>query len=138
MKRRTWGFIIGGLAVALLLAAVVSNLASPHPDGLDSALRQGCAFDAEDNIIGGDCPARQAREHELGDSPLADYGIRGLDNPYLSTGLSGTLGVLLTFAVGAGVFWLLRRRGGSPPNGGTDGEATASGTSAKAGNGGAG
>jgi cobalt/nickel transport protein len=108
MKR--WGFLVGGLLVALLLAGVVSNFASPHPDGLDSSLRQGCTFDAEDNITGGSCPAQRAKEHELG-GPLADYGVKGIDNPYLSTGLSGVLGVLLTFAVGGGVFWLVRRRG---------------------------
>ena len=110
MNRRTLGFVLGGLLVALLLAGVVSGFASPHPDGLDSSLRTGCTFDAEDNITGGDCPARQAREHELANSPLTDYGIRGVDNPYLSTGLSGVLGVLLTFALGGGLFWLARRR----------------------------
>ena len=44
------------------------------------------------------------------DSPLAGYGIRGVDNPYLSTGLAGVAGVLLTFGIGAGGFWLARRR----------------------------
>ncbi|MGI5214896.1 PDGLE domain-containing protein [Plantactinospora sp. CA-290183] len=113
MTRRSGAFILGGLLVALLLAGVVSNFASAHPDGLDSSLRKGCTFDAEDNITGGSCPAQETREHELADSPLADYGVRGVDNPYLSTGLSGVLGVLLTFAVGGGLFWLVRRRPGA-------------------------
>ena len=134
MKRRSWGFVAAGLLVALLLAGVVSNFASSHPDGLDSSLREGCTFDANDNITGGDCPAKQAREHELADSPLADYGIRGIDNAYLSTGLSGVIGVLLTFAVGGGVFWLVRRRGAAkegatddvPDGAPTDGAATTS------------
>ena len=116
MTRRSWGFIAGGLLVALLLAGVVSNLASAHPDGLDSSLREGCTFDADDNITGGSCPAEQARDHELADGPLADYGVKGIDNPYLSTGLSGVLGVLVTFAVGGGLFWLARRR----PDAGAD------------------
>ncbi|MEW2381343.1 PDGLE domain-containing protein [Micromonospora sp. NPDC047707] len=110
MKKRSWGFVIGGLLVALLLAGVVSNFASSHPDGLDSSLREGCTFDADDNITGGSCPAQQEKEHELG-GPLADYGIAGIDNEFLSTGLSGVLGVLLTFAVAGGAFWLVRRRG---------------------------
>lgn len=117
MTRRSWGFVVGGLLVALLLAGVVSNFASSHPDGLDSSLREGCVFDASDNIVSGDCPAKQAKEHELADSPLSDYRIRGIDNPYLSTGLSGVIGVLLTFAVGGGIFWLVRR--GSPASGGS-------------------
>ncbi|MEV1331089.1 PDGLE domain-containing protein [Micromonospora costi] len=110
MSKRPWAFVVGGLLVALVLAGVVSNYASSHPDGLDSSLLKGCTVDADDNITGGSCPAQQAKDHELADSPLADYGVRGVDNVYLSTGLSGVLGVLLTFAVGAGAFWLLRRR----------------------------
>ncbi|BCJ58236.1 PDGLE domain-containing protein [Micromonospora endophytica] len=105
---RKWGFVVGGLLVALLLAGVVSNFASPHPDGLDSSLREGCTVDVDGEITGGRCPAQQEQEHEIG-GPLADYGIAGLDNEFLSTGLSGVLGVLLTFALAGGVFWLLRR-----------------------------
>ncbi|MGK5442040.1 PDGLE domain-containing protein [Micromonospora sp. URMC 105] len=111
MRKRSWGFVGVGLLVALLLAGVVSNYASSHPDGLDSSLLEGCTVNADHEITGGSCPAQQAKDHELADSPLADYGVRGVDNAFLSTGLSGVLGVLLTFAVGGGVFWLLRRRG---------------------------
>ncbi|MEU5562015.1 PDGLE domain-containing protein [Micromonospora musae] len=110
MSKRLWAFIGGGLLVALVLAGVVSNYASSHPDGLDSSLLKGCTVDADDNIVGGSCPAQQAKDHELADSPLADYGVRGVENGFLSTGLSGVLGVLLTFAIGGGAFWLLRRR----------------------------
>jgi cobalt/nickel transport protein len=108
-KRLGW-FLAGGLLVALLLAGVVSNFASGSPDGLDTAAREGCTFDAEGNITGGTCMAQQEQDHEFRDSPLADYGISGIDNPYLSTGLAGVLGVLITFAVGTGLFWLARRR----------------------------
>ncbi|QLQ39600.1 PDGLE domain-containing protein [Micromonospora robiginosa] len=110
MSKRSWPFLLGGLLVALLLAGVVSNYASSHPDGLDSSLLKGCTVNADDEITGGSCPAQQARDHELSDSPLADYGVRGVGNDFLSTGLSGVLGVLLTFAVGGGLFWLARRR----------------------------
>jgi cobalt/nickel transport protein len=109
MRRTTW-FILGGLLVALLLAGVVSNLASSAPDGLDSASTRGCTVDGSGEITGGDCIARNARDHELGDSPLADYGVRGVENSWVSTGLSGVAGVLLTFAVGGAIFWLVRRR----------------------------
>ncbi|MER7416502.1 PDGLE domain-containing protein [Micromonospora peucetia] len=110
MRKRSWGFVVGGLLVALLLAGVVSNFVSSHPDGLDSSLREGCTFDADDNITGGSCPAQREKEHEVG-GPLADYGVAGIDNDFLSTGLSGVVGVLLTFAVAGGAFWLVRRRG---------------------------
>ncbi|TDB74352.1 PDGLE domain-containing protein [Micromonospora sp. KC723] len=115
MRTRTWGFVAVGLLVALLLAGVVSNYASSHPDGLDSALLKGCTVDAEGEITGGSCPAQREKEHEVG-GPLADYGVAGIDNEFLSTALSGVLGVLLTFVVGAGVFWLLRRRGPAGPD----------------------
>ncbi|MFC0005696.1 PDGLE domain-containing protein [Micromonospora siamensis] len=110
MSRRPWGFVAAGLLVALLLAGVVSNYASSHPDGLDSSLLKGCTVNADGEITGGSCPAQQAKDHELSDSPLADYGIAGIDNGFLSTGLAGVVGVLLTFAIGGGAFWLLRRR----------------------------
>ncbi|GIF14777.1 PDGLE domain-containing protein [Actinoplanes teichomyceticus] len=110
MSRKLGWFLAGGLLVALLLAGVVSNFASGSPDGLDSAAREGCTFDAAGEITGGHCMARQEQAHQLRDSPLADYGIRGIDNPYLSTGLAGATGVLVTFGIGAGAFWLVRRR----------------------------
>jgi len=109
VKRSSW-FVLTGLLVALLLGGVVSNFASGSPDGLDSASTAGCTVNAEGEITGGSCMARNARGHELRDSPLADYGIRGVGNSYLSTGLAGTAGVLLTFAVGGGMFWLARSR----------------------------
>ncbi|ADU06990.1 hypothetical protein ML5_1452 [Micromonospora sp. L5] len=115
MSKRHWPFVLGGLLVALLLAGVVSNYASSHPDGLDSSLLKGCTVNADDEITGGSCPAQQAKDHELADSPLADYGVRGIGNDFLSTGLSGVLGVLLTFALGGGLFWLARRRGPATP-----------------------
>ncbi|MEU4163989.1 PDGLE domain-containing protein [Actinoplanes sp. NPDC026670] len=103
-------FLIAGLFVALLLAGVVSSFASGSPDGLDYAAREGCTFNADDEITGGTCMAQQEGDHQLADSPLADYGIKGIDNEYLSTALAGVSGVLLTFAIGGGLFWVLRRR----------------------------
>ena len=108
MRRRT--FVIAGLIVAFLLAGIVSNFASSSPDGLDSAALRGCTTNADGEITGGTCLAQQEQDHQLGGSPLADYGIAGIDNPYLATGLAGILGVALTFAIGGGLFWLVRRR----------------------------
>jgi cobalt/nickel transport protein len=119
MSRRLRWFLAGGLLVAVLLAGVVSSFASSSPDGLDATARDGCTFDADDEITGGTCMLQREQEHQLGDSPLADYGIRGIGDDHLSTGLSGVLGVLVTFAVGGGMFWLVRRRPdqGAPDDG---------------------
>ena len=108
-KRSTW-FILGGLLVSLLLAGLVSNFASGSPDGLDSASTKGCTVDAEGEVTGGACMASNAKDHELGDSPLADYGLRGVENGYLATAVAGTAGVLVTFVVAGGLFWLVRSR----------------------------
>ena len=105
MKR--W-FVLGGLLVALALAGVVSNFASSDPDGLDTVAREGCTFDAQDNITGGSCIAQRETENQTKDSPLAGYSVKGVGNDVLSTGVSGVVGVLVTFAVGGGVFWLLK------------------------------
>ncbi|WP_433364924.1 PDGLE domain-containing protein [Actinoplanes sp. CA-142083] len=113
MTKKLGWFLAGGLLVALLLAGVVSNFASSSPDGLDATARDGCTFDANDEITGGTCMLQQEQGHQMADSPLADYGIKGIDNAYVSTGLAGVAGVLITFGIGAGAFWVLRRRGGS-------------------------
>ncbi|HET6482752.1 MAG TPA: PDGLE domain-containing protein [Actinoplanes sp.] len=110
MTRRLGWFLAGGLLVALLLAGVVSNFASASPDGLDATAREGCTFDAGGEITSGTCMVQQEGAHQLSDSPLAGYGMRGIDNGFLSTALAGTAGVLITFGLGGGLFWLARRR----------------------------
>ena len=110
MTRRLGWFVAAGLLLAALLAGVVSNFASSSPDGLDNTALTGCTLDAQGEITGGTCMAQQEQAHQAADSPLADYGIRGIDNEFLSTGLSGIIGVAVTFAIGGGIFWLVRRR----------------------------
>ncbi|HET9516342.1 MAG TPA: PDGLE domain-containing protein [Actinoplanes sp.] len=112
MKKPT-GFLLAGLFVTLLLAGVVSNFASSAPDGLDATVERGCTRDAAGVITGGTCIAQGAEEHEAAASPFADYATAGVDQPHLSTGLSGVLGVLLTLALAGGLFWLTRTRGGA-------------------------
>ena len=111
MSKKLGWFIGAGLLVALVLAGVVSNFASSSPDGLDTVTRQGCEFNEDDEIIGGQCLAQEAQDHELAGSPFADYSFVGVDNPFLATAISGVLGVLVTFGVAGGLFWLVRRGG---------------------------
>ncbi|MFF5505536.1 energy-coupling factor ABC transporter permease [Streptomyces roseolus] len=94
--RKLW---IGGVVTALVLAGVVSFYASASPDGLEKvAADQGIDAKAEEY------------EHATADSPLADYGVAGVDSARLSGGLAGVIGVGLTLAVGTGAFWAARRR----------------------------
>jgi cobalt/nickel transport system permease protein len=99
MPRRTklvW-MIGAGLAVALVLAFFVSPYASSSPDGLEKVA-------ADKGLDTG------VTSHAAGDSPLADYAVKGVDNSRLSTGLAGVLGVVLTFALGLGLFMVVRSR----------------------------
>ncbi|MFB7938095.1 energy-coupling factor ABC transporter permease [Streptomyces sp. NPDC056049] len=94
--RKVW---IGGVVTALVLAGVVSFYASQSPDGLEKvAADQGIDAKAEEY------------EHATADSPLADYGVEGIESTRLSGGLAGVIGVGLTLAVGTGAFWAVRRR----------------------------
>ncbi|MCO4699041.1 energy-coupling factor ABC transporter permease [Streptomyces sp. RO-S4] len=92
--RKVW---IAGLVTSLLLAGFVSFYASANPDGLEKV--------AADHGID-----KQAEEHANADSPLADYGVKDVDDARLSGGLAGVIGVGVTVVAGTGVFWAVRRR----------------------------
>jgi hypothetical protein len=91
------GFVVIGLVVTAVLAGIVSGFASGSPDGLERVAEDEGFID-------------EAADHDLADSPVADYGVEGVDNPRLSTGLAGLVGVAITFALGCGLFLLVRRR----------------------------
>jgi cobalt/nickel transport protein len=104
------GLLVAGLVVSLLLAGVGSGFASGSPDGLEHTARQGCPVGADGEIVGGSCMAQAERAHDRAGGVFAGYRIPGLADR-LATGLSGVVGVLVTFGLGAGLFWLIRRRG---------------------------
>ncbi len=80
-----------------MLAGFVSFYASASPDGLEKvAADQG--IDA------------RTEEHAAAGSPLADYGVKDVDDARLSGGLAGVIGVGATVVAGSAVFWAVRRR----------------------------
>ncbi len=88
-------FVAAGFVTALVLAFFVSPLASSSPDGLERvAIDQG--FEG------------RATAHAMADAPLADYGVAGVDNSWLSTGLSGVIGVGLCFVLAGAVVLAIR------------------------------
>ncbi len=89
-------FYLGALLVSLLLAGVVSFYASSNPDGLEK-VAETIGF------------IETAEDHAIADSPLADYGVKGVDNERLSVGLSGVIGVLGTAGISVGLFYFLRK-----------------------------
>lgn len=88
-------FVLLGVGIALALAFFVSPLASSSPDGLERvAIDQG--FEG------------QATEHAMATGPLAGYGVAGVDRAWLSTGLSGVIGVVLCFALAGALVLTIR------------------------------
>ncbi|MEZ5260340.1 MAG: PDGLE domain-containing protein [Acidimicrobiales bacterium] len=95
MDRKQLTFLLVGLAVALVLAGIVSFYASSSPDGLEKVAEDKGFIDT-------------ATQHATGDGPLADYGVSGVDNERLSGGLAGVIGVGLTVVIAGGLFLGLR------------------------------
>ncbi|MFB4318453.1 PDGLE domain-containing protein [Actinomadura sp. 21ATH] len=93
-------FFAAALLVTLVMAGIVSHYASSSPDGLEKVA-------GDKGISAGEAGEK---EHALKDSPLGDYGVKGIDDARLSGGLSGVIGVGAVLLVGGGLFWALRRR----------------------------
>lgn len=95
LKRRWW---VGGLLLALLVA-LLSPLASSHPDGLERVAEdEGFLDQAEDAPY----------------SILPDYLFPGIESEAIATIIAGLAGTLLLFGLGSGLAWLLRRRSAPP------------------------
>ncbi|MFD5132218.1 MULTISPECIES: energy-coupling factor ABC transporter permease [Streptomyces] len=92
--RKVWA---AGLVASLVLAGFVSFYASADPDGLEKV--------AADHGID-----RKTEEHAVAGSPLADYGVKDVEDARLSGGLAGVIGVGVTVVAGSAVFWAVRRR----------------------------
>lgn len=88
--------VLVGLAVSLVLAAVVSLFASASPDGLEHVAETLGFADA-------------AADSAVADSPLADYGTAGVGNEWLSTAIASVVGLLVTGLVAFGLMRLLAR-----------------------------
>ncbi len=106
MKDNSKVFVLAGLLLAIGLVLLVSPFASSSPDGLNRvAIDKG--FD------------EQQKPHALDDSPLAGYAVTGVDGERAGKGLSGLIGVVITFGVGLGLFGALRsfrdRKGAGVP-----------------------
>lgn len=90
--RRHWWVV--GLLLALLVA-LLSPLASSHPDGLERVAEdKGFLDQAEDAPY----------------SILPDYLFPGIESEAGATIVAGLVGTLLLFGLGYGLAWVLRRR----------------------------
>ncbi len=91
LKKYWWVF---GLLLALVVA-LLSPLASSHPDGLERVAE-------EEGFL------EQAKDAPF--KILADYLFPGIENENVATMVAGLVGTVLLFGLGYGLAWLLRRR----------------------------
>ena len=90
--RKYWWLI--GLLLALGVA-LLSPLASPHPDGLERVAEdEGFLDQAEDAPF----------------QVIPDYSFPGVENEAVATIVAGLAGTALLFGLGSALAWLLRRR----------------------------
>lgn len=86
-----------GLILSLLIAGVLAYYASAHPDGLEFvAERLGFLDSAQDSATSA--------------SPLAGYGVSGVGDGRLSSGLAGVLGVAAVAVIAFALFRVLGHR----------------------------
>jgi hypothetical protein len=98
-RRRTSiaAFVVAGLAVAVLLVVFVAPHADSNPDGLAKVA-------ADEGIDRGE------RASAVDGSPLAGYGVKGVDHEGVGKVVAGLVGIAVTFAVVLVLLWLVRRR----------------------------
>ena len=90
-------FYVGFFFAAVVLAGAVSFYASSHPDGLEKVAEEKGFLET-------------AKDSAVANSPLADYGISGLDNERLSVGVAGVIGVFATALVAILLFKFLKKK----------------------------
>jgi len=90
-------FMIAGAFAAMFIAGVLSFYASSNPDGLEK-VGESIGF------------IETAQDSAVADSPLADYGVAGVENARISGGLAGLIGITVTAAVSYAVFAAVKRK----------------------------
>jgi cobalt/nickel transport protein len=96
MRPLVW--VVGGIAVAAAIAALLAPRASRAPDGLERVARNDAALAAAFESSGG------------GAAPLQEYSVPGVRDRGLSTALAGIAGTLAAAALAAGAAKLLASR----------------------------
>lgn len=90
-------FVVGGLAITLIFATVISQFAVDNPDGLERVA-------ADTGFLS------SGQEHGLANTVFAEYATTGIGNDTLSLAIAGLAGVLITIAVAYGLFRAIRPR----------------------------
>ncbi|MTK13305.1 MAG: cobalt ABC transporter permease [Clostridiaceae bacterium] len=94
MNKKDKTFIIGGVIVCLIIAALSPFLASSNPDGLEKSAEN---FNVYDEGMGYQAPFQDYYVAALGDGPLAEV-------------VALVIGILIALGLGFAVAYLLKRR----------------------------
>src|SRR5690242_17612453 len=89
-----WWWVVG-IAIVALVVIVLAPLASSDPDGLERVAHDNGFIAQAQNVVGG---------------LLGDYAIPGINDPTVSTILSGLLGVAILLVVVFALGRVLARR----------------------------
>ncbi len=96
MKKINRRFVTGFLLTSILIVVLLAPFASTHPDGLESvAEKTGLSKFDRGTLIKAIFP---------------DYEATFVRNPWLSTVISGIVGIFATFALASGLYLILTRR----------------------------
>ncbi|MDX2253963.1 MAG: PDGLE domain-containing protein [Pseudanabaenaceae cyanobacterium bins.39] len=88
-------FVLGGLLISLAIAALIAPLASTDPDGLDR-VSQDLKFANKAN--------QEPITQKLPPSQIfAEYSVKAVENPKMSTAIAGIAGTLVTFGLAWGL-----------------------------------
>jgi cobalt/nickel transport protein len=95
MKSISRKLTFGGLLISLAIAALISPFASTDPDGLDR-VAQDLEFEskATQEPITSKLPPSQI---------FAEYSVKAVNEPKISTAIAGVVGTLITFGLAWGL-----------------------------------
>jgi cobalt/nickel transport protein len=109
-SRRNKAFVLTGLGIAFLIAAILSSFASKNPDGLDR-VSQDHKFDSKALK---DTPAKKLPFYSV----FEEYALRGVPEA-VATPIAGIIGTAATFGLAWSIGKLVVRRSGNPPKDGS-------------------
>jgi cobalt/nickel transport system permease protein len=95
--QRSVQVVVGGLAVAMVVAVLVSPFASSFPDGLEK-VAENPGFTPTDNPT-------------VVESPIPDYEVPGVSNLTVAGSLAGFIGTLIVFAIALAIGRMVQRSG---------------------------
>lgn len=98
MNTQNRNLVIGGLAIAIVIAILAPFLASSNPDGLESSAESLGVPESEAAF----------------ESPLPDYAIPGMEDNPLGGVAALILGTILVVLVMLGLAQLLSKKGNGP------------------------